>query len=78
MSKTIEEMKTLMGFTCKVQDHKMFNRIYIKDFDIENMSSFQKRMTMKYKVSDVVRAKWIKPRSENHSAWLITFNSELL
>ena len=82
VSKTIEEMKTLMGLTCKMQDHKMFNRskelMYIRDFDIENMSSFQKGMNIKYKVSEVVRAKWIKPTSENHSAWLITFNSDTL
>ena len=35
-------------------------------------------MNIKYKVSEVVRAKWIRPRSENHSAWLITFNSDTL
>ena len=72
MSKTIEEMNTLMMLTCRVQDHRMFNRskglIYIRDFDIDNMSSFQKGMNIKYKVSKVVRAKWIKPRSENENS----------
>ena len=69
-----------MGLTCTVQDHKRFNKskglIYIKDFNMKNTPSFKHGMKIKYQVSAIVEAKWIKLRNEHHTAWVITFSSD--
>ena len=71
-----------MGVECTAQDHKLFNRskglIYIRDFSMENVASFRQGMKMKYHASEVAEARWIKPRNEQHTAWLVTFNKESL
>ena len=45
---------------------------------MENVSSFQEGMKAKYPVSEIMKARWIKPRSEDHTAWLLTINSDTL
>ena len=82
MSNKAIGMKNLMGLACTAQAHKILKRskglIYIKDFSMENVCSFQEGMKAKYQVSEIMKARWIKPRSEDHTAWLLTFNSDTL
>ena len=82
MSNKAIEMKNLMWLACTAQAHKIFNRskglVCIKYFSMENVSSFQEDMKAKYQESEIMKARWIKPRSEDHTAWLLTFNSDTL
>ena len=45
---------------------------------MQDVSSFQEGMKVKYQVSEIMTARWIKPRREDHTAWLLTFNSNTL
>ena len=45
---------------------------------MENVACFRQGMKTKYHASEVAEARWIKPRNEQHTAWLITFNKESL
>ena len=70
-----EEMKTLMGLTCTMQDHRRFNKskglIYTKDFNMENTTSFKHCLKTKYQVLETVEAKWIKSLSPEMNITLL-------
>lgn len=79
-------LATLDGFACTVTACDMFNHtkalIYIRDFNIKEdaeLAVFKEGLQESYKdIVDVVVAKYIKTRSDDSTACVVTFKSKVL
>ena len=76
-SKRIVKLKEINKTPCLVEKHKTMNQregiIYIYEYNVEDLASFENGLKRSYPVSKVIRAFWIKPKDENARAFLVTF-----
>ena len=78
----IKPLSKLVEVPCKVLEDgemlKAYNNtkglVYITDFDVDNLTTLEEGLKLRYNISEVRLAHWIHPRNEKSKAFLITFN----
>ena len=78
----MKPMNKLVRMPCKVVEDgtvlKAYNNtkdlIYVTNFDVDNLTTFDDGLKQLYNISEVSLAHWIRPRNEESKALLITFN----
>ena len=65
-----------------MSNHKYYNKakgiIYIQEYDNENLEQFKTDLQENYEVTNVIKASFIKTRTEGTTAFLITFSMAVL
>ena len=73
----IAKIKQIDGTPCNIQIHHSMNHcqgiIYLYEYDIHNITSFEDGLRLKYQISEVKPATWLYPKNPNASAFLVTF-----
>ena len=66
------------GISCKVLLHSKYNHskglIYVYEYDLEDIEEFKTGLHEQYKVIDVQQATFIKTKSPNTRAFILTFS----
>ena len=67
---------------CVVTNHKYYNKakeiIYIQEYDIQNVEQFKTDLQENYEITNVIKALFTKTRTEETTAFLITFSAAVL
>ena len=75
-------MARIQGKPCEISNHKYINQtkgiIYIKEYDIEDVVQFKAYLQENYEIAEVAKAPFIKTRSPETNAFMITFNTTIL
>ena len=81
-SERIINIGEVCGTQCTVMEDKFFNEckglIYVYGYEINDLESFKEGLAEEYNVTEVIRATWIKTRSEGTQCFLVTFKEEVL
>jgi hypothetical protein len=79
-SESIMNLDHILGFACKVSEHRLFNGtkglIYIHNNEINDFDSFSEGLKEKYPITKIETAHWIKTRQESSKAFLVHFTGD--
>lgn len=72
------KLNKILNVKCTVTTHHSYNSskgiVYIRDYDIKNIPSFEEGLKMNCNVSEVTQAHWIKPKNDDCKAFSVSFN----
>ena len=78
----VKSITSVDGIPCEVSMHSRYNcikgLIYVYEYDIENVEEFKSGLQSNYNISDVQPAPFIKTKSDQTHAFIVTFNQEHL